>query len=87
MCVFVNNNVSKVRLFCSLHLDNHEWNIPEWNGLDSRYEHCSFVPESHPQSLWVFGGAEQSGNRNCVQRLQLIGKLAQHMEQLLEQTS
>lgn len=73
--------------FCSLHLDNHEWDIPEWDGLDSRYEHCSFVPQSYPQSLWVFGGAEQSGNRNCVQKLQHIGKLPQHMVQLLKQTS
>uniref|UniRef100_A0A3Q3EE77 Rab9 effector protein with kelch motifs n=1 Tax=Labrus bergylta TaxID=56723 RepID=A0A3Q3EE77_9LABR len=48
-------------------LDNHEWDIPEWEGLDSRYEHCCFVPESCPQSLWVFGGAQQSGNRNCIQ--------------------
>lgn len=54
--------------------DNHEWDIPEWEGLDSRYEHCSFVPESCPQSLWVFGGAQQSGNRNCIQNLQLTGK-------------
>nr|XP_020516585.1 rab9 effector protein with kelch motifs-like [Labrus bergylta] len=51
--------------------DNHEWDIPEWEGLDSRYEHCCFVPESCPQSLWVFGGAQQSGNRNCIQNVQL----------------
>ncbi|TKS84407.1 Rab9 effector protein with kelch motifs [Collichthys lucidus] len=55
----------------TINLDNHEWDIPEWEGLDSRYEHCSFVPESDPQSLWVFGGAQQSGNRNCIQNLQL----------------
>lgn len=54
--------------------DNHEWDIPEWKGLKARYEHCSFVPESCPQSLWVFGGAQQSGNRNCIQNLQLNGK-------------
>ncbi|XP_066568975.1 rab9 effector protein with kelch motifs isoform X2 [Amia ocellicauda] len=52
-------------------LDSHEWDIPEWEGLLPRYEHCSFVPESSPNSLWVFGGAEQSGNRNCVQVIQL----------------
>uniref|UniRef100_A0A3Q3E3Y4 Rab9 effector protein with kelch motifs n=1 Tax=Labrus bergylta TaxID=56723 RepID=A0A3Q3E3Y4_9LABR len=51
--------------------DNHEWDIPEWEGLDSRYEHYCFVPESCPQSLWVFGGAQQSGNRNCIQNVQL----------------
>ncbi|XP_065821780.1 rab9 effector protein with kelch motifs isoform X2 [Labrus bergylta] len=54
-----------------INLDNHEWDIPEWEGLDSRYEHCCFVPESCPQSLWVFGGAQQSGNRNCIQNVQL----------------
>ncbi|XP_012669886.2 rab9 effector protein with kelch motifs isoform X2 [Clupea harengus] len=52
-------------------LDRHEWDIPEWEGLQARYEHCSFSPEGSPRSLWVFAGAEQSGNRNCVQVLQL----------------
>ncbi|XP_040012736.1 rab9 effector protein with kelch motifs isoform X2 [Xiphias gladius] len=54
-----------------INLDNHEWDIPEWEGLEARYEHCSFVPESCPQSLWVFGGAQQSGNRGCIQNIQL----------------
>lgn len=55
----------------SINLDNHEWDVPEWEGLESRYEHCSFVPESCPQTLWVFGGAQQSGNRSCIQNIQL----------------
>lgn len=63
-----------LHFFSSFPPDNHEWDIPEWEGLESRYEHCSFVPESFPQTLWVFGGAQQSGNRNCVQKLQLTGK-------------
>ncbi|TNM91771.1 hypothetical protein fugu_018782 [Takifugu bimaculatus] len=54
-----------------INLDNHEWDIPDWESLESRYEHCSFVPASSPQTLWVFGGAQQTGNRNCVQKLQL----------------
>ncbi|KAL6096829.1 rabepk [Pungitius sinensis] len=54
-----------------INLDNHEWDVPEWEDLESRYEHCSFVPESCPRSLWVFGGAQQSGNRNCIQNIQL----------------
>ncbi|XP_034565177.1 rab9 effector protein with kelch motifs isoform X2 [Notolabrus celidotus] len=54
-----------------INLDNHEWDIPEWERLETRYEHCCFVPDSCPQSLWVFGGAQQSGNRNCIQNLQL----------------
>ncbi|MBN3324404.1 RABEK protein, partial [Atractosteus spatula] len=52
-------------------LDAHEWDIPDWEGLLPRYEHCSFVPQSRPGSLWVFGGAEQNGNRSCVQELQM----------------
>ncbi|XP_051749902.1 rab9 effector protein with kelch motifs isoform X2 [Ctenopharyngodon idella] len=54
-----------------INLDSHKWEIPEWAGLQARYEHCSFVPESDPQSLWVFAGAEKSGNRNCVQVLRM----------------
>lgn len=52
-----------------INLDTHEWDIPDWVGLQARYEHCSFVPESDPHSLWVFAGAEKNGNRNCVQVL------------------
>ncbi|XP_014345986.1 rab9 effector protein with kelch motifs isoform X3 [Latimeria chalumnae] len=52
-------------------LDTHEWDIPEWKGLLPRYEHASFIPASDLNSLWVFGGADQSGNRNCVQVLDL----------------
>ncbi|CAJ1070627.1 rab9 effector protein with kelch motifs isoform X2 [Xyrichtys novacula] len=58
-------------------LDNHEWDIPEWESLEQRYEHCCFVPKSCPQSLWVFGGAQQSGNRNCIQNLQLTENVSQ----------
>lgn len=54
-----------------INLDNHGWDIAEWEGLEARYEHCSFVPESCPQSLWVFGGAQQTGNRNCIQNVQV----------------
>ncbi|XP_017263047.1 rab9 effector protein with kelch motifs [Kryptolebias marmoratus] len=56
---------------CVINLDNHEWDTSEWEGLEARYEHCSFVPESCPQSLWVFGGAQKAGNRNCIQKIQL----------------
>ncbi|XP_055009220.1 rab9 effector protein with kelch motifs isoform X2 [Boleophthalmus pectinirostris] len=54
-----------------INLDNYEWDIPKWNGLNARYEHCSFVPESCPHSLWLFGGAQQSGNLQCIQNIQL----------------
>ncbi|XP_048678302.1 rab9 effector protein with kelch motifs isoform X4 [Caretta caretta] len=52
-------------------LDKHQWAMPGWVGLLPRYEHATFIPTSSPTSLWVFGGADQSGNRNCVQVLNL----------------
>ncbi|KAM3600029.1 uncharacterized protein V6R79_015984 [Siganus canaliculatus] len=55
----------------AIDLDKHQWDITQWDGLESRYEHCSFIPDSCPQSLWVFAGAQQTGNRNCIQNLQL----------------
>ncbi|XP_061148531.1 rab9 effector protein with kelch motifs isoform X2 [Syngnathus typhle] len=48
-----------------------EWDALPWEGLNARYEHCTLVSGSPPQSLWVFGGAEQSGNRNCVQKIEV----------------
>lgn len=59
---------------CSSLPDNHEWITSDWKGLEARYEHCGFVSESCPQCLWVFGGAQQTGNRKCIQKLQLSGK-------------
>ncbi|KAJ7987294.1 hypothetical protein DPEC_G00337240 [Dallia pectoralis] len=53
-----------------INLDSHEWDSPDWEGLEARYEHSSFVPDSCPQSIWVFAGAQQSGNFNSVQKLQ-----------------
>ncbi|XP_053552181.1 rab9 effector protein with kelch motifs [Bombina bombina] len=50
-------------------LDAYEWDTPEWEGLLPRYEHASFISSSNLGSIWVFGGAQQSENRNCVQVL------------------
>ncbi|XP_053230359.1 rab9 effector protein with kelch motifs isoform X1 [Podarcis raffonei] len=52
-------------------LDAHCWTAPAWRGLLPRYEHATFIPTSWPTSLWVFGGASETGNRNCVQVLDL----------------
>ncbi|XP_043914632.1 rab9 effector protein with kelch motifs [Protopterus annectens] len=52
-----------------LDLDAYEWDIPLWEGLLPRYEHASFCPTNNFNSLWVFGGADQYSNRNCVQVL------------------
>lgn len=54
-----------------INLDNYEWDLPEWKGLTARYEHCCFLPDSFPNSLWLFGGAHKSGNLNCIQNIQL----------------
>ncbi|XP_061911264.1 rab9 effector protein with kelch motifs [Entelurus aequoreus] len=65
----------------AINMDYLEWDILEWKGLAPRYEHCAFVPQSHPQSLWVFGGAEQTGNRNCMQKIQVAESKA-HWEDI-----
>lgn len=54
-----------------INLDNNQWENPGWKGLNARYEHCSFVPDSSPHSLWVFGGANQNGNLKCIQNIQI----------------
>lgn len=50
-------------------LGTHQWDLATSEGLLPRYEHASFVPSCTPHSIWVFGGADQSGNRNCLQVL------------------
>ncbi|XP_076867555.1 rab9 effector protein with kelch motifs isoform X3 [Brachyhypopomus gauderio] len=56
-----------------INLESHEWDIPDWPGLQARYELCSFTPQSDPESLWVFAGADQSSNRNSVQVVRTTG--------------
>ncbi|XP_060613402.2 rab9 effector protein with kelch motifs [Anolis sagrei] len=55
----------------TLDLDAHKWSAPKWSGLLPRYEQAAFIPESQPTKLWVFGGASEGGNRNCLQVLDL----------------
>lgn len=45
------------------------WAQAGWSGLRPRYEHATFLPPRQPPRLWVFGGADQAGNRSCVQAL------------------
>ncbi|XP_039178977.1 rab9 effector protein with kelch motifs isoform X1 [Crotalus tigris] len=52
-------------------LDANCWTTPGWVGLLPRYEHAAFVPASQPNTLWVYGGASETGNRDCVQVLDL----------------
>lgn len=52
-----------------LDLQTLSWDFFESPGLRPRYEHAAFVPESQPTKIYVFGGADQSGNMNDVQVL------------------
>nr|XP_020656610.1 rab9 effector protein with kelch motifs isoform X1 [Pogona vitticeps] len=54
-----------------LDLESHRWIPTGWAGLLPRYEHAAFVPASQPTSLWVYGGASEDGNRNCLQVVKL----------------
>lgn len=50
-----------------INLDTYEWDSPDWKDLLPRYEHACFTSTSDPTRLWVFGGAEQTENRNSIQ--------------------
>ncbi|XP_068938853.1 rab9 effector protein with kelch motifs isoform X2 [Petaurus breviceps papuanus] len=65
-----NPNGSFSDVYC-IDLATHQWNEVDCEGLLARYEHASFLPLSTPGRIWVFGGADQSGNRNCLQVLDL----------------
>ncbi|XP_012577126.1 PREDICTED: rab9 effector protein with kelch motifs isoform X3 [Condylura cristata] len=70
--VFIIGGADPNRSFSDVHtmdLGTHRWNLVTLEGLLPRYEHASFVPSCTPDSIWVFGGADQSGNRNCLQVL------------------
>ncbi|XP_054544615.1 rab9 effector protein with kelch motifs isoform X3 [Talpa occidentalis] len=70
--VFIVGGADPNRSFSDVHtmdLGTHRWNLATLEGLLPRYEHASFIPSCTPDSIWVFGGADQSGNRNCLQVL------------------
>ncbi len=54
-----------------LDLDTFSWDTVDDPGLRGRYEHTTLVPPSHPGKLYVFAGADQSGNHNDIQALDL----------------
>ncbi|XP_062063534.1 rab9 effector protein with kelch motifs isoform X4 [Lepus europaeus] len=71
--VFIVGGANPNRSFSDVHtidLGTHQWVRASWEGLLPRYEHASFIPSCVPDSIWVFGGANQSGNRNCIQVLE-----------------
>ncbi|XP_005213196.1 rab9 effector protein with kelch motifs isoform X3 [Bos indicus x Bos taurus] len=70
--VFIVGGADPNRSFSDVHtidLGTHQWDLATSEGLLPRYEHTSFIPSCTPHSIWVFGGADQSGNRNCLQVL------------------
>ncbi|XP_008568191.1 PREDICTED: rab9 effector protein with kelch motifs isoform X2 [Galeopterus variegatus] len=70
--IFIVGGANPNRSFSDVHtmdLGTHQWDLATSEGLLPRYEHASFVPSCTPDSIWVFGGANQSGNRNCLQVL------------------
>ncbi|XP_066112324.1 rab9 effector protein with kelch motifs isoform X2 [Saccopteryx bilineata] len=75
--VFIVGGADPNRSFSDVHtmdLGTHRWDLAASEGLLPRYEHASFIPSSTPHSIWVFGGANQSGNQNCLQVLNLETK-------------
>ncbi|XP_025865079.1 rab9 effector protein with kelch motifs isoform X3 [Vulpes vulpes] len=70
--VFIVGGADPNRSFSDVYtmdLGTHRWDLATSEGLLPRYEHASFVPSCAPHTIWVFGGADQSGNRNCLQVL------------------
>uniref|UniRef100_A0A673TG85 Rab9 effector protein with kelch motifs n=1 Tax=Suricata suricatta TaxID=37032 RepID=A0A673TG85_SURSU len=70
--VFIVGGADPYRSFSDVHtmdLGTHRWDLAPCKGLLPRYEHASFVPSCAPHTIWVFGGADQSGNRDCLQVL------------------
>lgn len=68
--IFIVGGANPNQSFSDVHtmdLGTHQWDTATREGLLPRYEHASFLPSCSPHSIWVFGGADQSGNRNCLQ--------------------
>ncbi|XP_077479613.1 rab9 effector protein with kelch motifs isoform X1 [Stigmatopora argus] len=61
----------KLGVLMETNKEDLRWDALPWQGLKPRYEHCTFVTGNPPQSLWVFGGAEQSSNHNCIQKIKV----------------
>lgn len=57
-----------------LDLETFSWDTLDAPGLRPRYEHAAFVPKSKPHLIYVYGGADQSGNNNDMQMLDTTTK-------------
>ena len=57
-----------------LDLETFSWDTIDAPGFKARYEHSAFVPQGDPSKIYVFGGADQSGNHNDIQVLDTENK-------------
>ncbi len=57
-----------------LDLNSLQWDTVDAPGFRARYEHVAFSSENDPMKIYVFGGADPSGNMNDVQCLDTTGK-------------
>ncbi len=57
-----------------LDLATFSWDTVDAPGFKARYEHAAFVPKSQPNKIYIFGGADQSGNQNDLQVLDTVSK-------------
>lgn len=56
--------------FCDtyvLDLNTLRWDFIDSPGFRARYEHAAFSPKSAPNKIYIFGGADKTGNMNDIQ--------------------
>lgn len=61
--------------FCDtfvLDLNTCQWDIMDLPGFRARYEHAAFIPPSSPEKIFIFGGADNTGNMNDIQILDTV---------------
>ncbi|XP_067133127.1 rab9 effector protein with kelch motifs-like isoform X1 [Centruroides vittatus] len=52
-----------------LDLNNMTWTGHSSGSFCGRYEHSCYIPTSYPDKIYIFGGADLTGNRNDIQVL------------------
>lgn len=70
--LFVIGGANPSGAFCDtfvLDLNTMQWDMIDFPGFRARYEHAAFIPSSQPDKIYIFGGADQTGNMNDIQVL------------------
>ncbi|KAL5012726.1 hypothetical protein ScPMuIL_011277 [Solemya velum] len=57
-----------------LDMNTLNWERLESTDFQARYEHTAIVPSSQKENIYVFGGANQAGNLNSVQKFETLSK-------------